>query len=234
MNTSSRNIDRVNAVFDDPNSVANAGLILVGTLIKRLGLEALINQRVRLDPKQPGAALPGRKVLTMVCAIIAGATHIDHVDILRSGSTRRVLPFRVMAPSTIGTFLRAFTFGHVRQLDAVADRVLQRVWRLGAGPGASEPLVIDVDSTIAQVHGKQKQGAAYGYTKQLGYHPIIATRAETGEILHAACAKDPPDRLAVWCVSSTNSSPGSAVAEQTARSRCEPTQGSGPGNSSTR
>lgn len=188
MSTASRNIDRYDALFDDPNSVANAGLILVGTLMKRLGLEALINEWVRLDPKQPGGAAPGRKVLTMVCAIIAGATHIDHVDVLRAGSTRRVLPFRVMAPSTIGTFLRAFTFGHVRQLDAVADRVLARAWGLGAGPG-SDPLVIDVDSTIAEVHGTQKQGAAYGYTKQLGYHPLLATRAGTGEIVHARMRK---------------------------------------------
>ena len=188
MSTSSRNIDRYDAIFDDPNSVSNAGLILVATLIKRLGLEGLINQWVRLGGRV-GGALPGRKVLTMVCAIVAGGTHIDHVDILRAGATHRVLPFRVMAPSTIGTFLRAFTFGHVRQLDAVADRVLQRVWRLGAGPASGEALVIDVDSTIAEVYGKQKQGAAYGYTKVLGYHPLLATRAGTGEILHARMRK---------------------------------------------
>ena len=188
MSTSSHNIDRIDALFDDPNSVSNAGMILVGTLIRKLGLKALINEWVRLDSTQPGAASPGRKVLTMLCAIIAGATHIDHVNVLRAGSTRRVLPFRVMAPSTIGTFLRAFTFGHLRQLDAVADRVLARAWRLGAGPG-SDPLVIDVDSTIAEVHGKQKQGAAYGYTKALGYHPLLATRAGTGEIVHARMRK---------------------------------------------
>ena len=188
MSRVSRNIDRYDVIFDDPNLVANAGLILVGTLIKRLGLEALINEWVQLDRTRPGAASPGRKVLTMVCAILAGATHIDHVNVLRAGATQRVLPFRVMAPSTIGTFLRCFTFGHVRQLDAVADRVLQRAWHLGAGPG-EEPLVIDVDSTIAEVHGNHKQGAAYGYTKQLGYHPLLATRAGTGEIVHARMRK---------------------------------------------
>jgi len=186
--TVSRNTDRIDALFDDPNLVGNAGLILAATLIKRLGLEALINERVRLGGRV-GGALPGPKVLTLVCAIIAGATHIDHVNILRAGATQRVLGFRVMAPSTIGTFLRAFTFGHVRQLDAVADRVLQRVWGLGAGPGAGEDLVVDVDSTIAEVHGHQKQGAAYGYTKPLGYHPLLATRAGTGEILHARMRK---------------------------------------------
>jgi hypothetical protein len=134
--TAPRGIDRIDVVFDDPNSVANAGLILAGTLIKRLGLETLINDWVRLTGRE-GGSRPGRKVLTMVCAIIAGATHIDHVDILRAGATQRVLPFRVMAPSTIGTFLRAFTFGHVRQLDAVADRVgetcVEPGWRPGVG-----------------------------------------------------------------------------------------------------
>jgi hypothetical protein len=188
VSTSSRTIDRIDAIFDDPRLVANAGLILAATLIKRLGLEALINQRVRLTGRE-GGSRPGRKVLTLVCAIIAGATHIDHVDILRAGATERVLPFRVMAPSTIGTFLRCFTFGHVRQLDAVADRVLQRVWSLGAGPAPGEALVIDVDSTITEVHGHHKQGAAYGYTRQLGYHPLLATRAGTGEVLHARMRK---------------------------------------------
>lgn len=188
MTTASRALDRIDATFDEPNLVANAGLLLVATLIARLGLEDLINTTVRLGDRE-GAARPGRKVLTLVCAIVAGATHIDHVDILRSGATRRVLAFTVMAPSTIGTFLRAFTFGHLRQLDAVVDRALQRAWSLGAGPEAGVPVVIDIDSTVTEVHGKQKAGAAYGYTRQLGYHPIIATLAGTGEVLHARMRK---------------------------------------------
>jgi len=186
--TASRALDRIDATFDEPNLVANAGLLLVATLISRLGLEDLINSQVRLGDRD-GAARPGRKLLTLVCAIVAGATHIDHVDILRAGATRRVLGFTVMAPSTIGTFLRGFTFGHLRQLDAVADRALQRVWSLGAGPAAGAPVVIDIDSTITEVHGKQKAGAYYGYTRQLGYHPIIATLAGTGEVLHARMRK---------------------------------------------
>ena len=88
-----------------------------------------------------------------------------------------------MAPSTLGTFLRSFTFGHVCQLDRVLGELLGRAWRAGAGPG-SERLVIDVDSFIRGVHGKQKQGATYGYTSKLGYHPLIATRAGAGEVLH--------------------------------------------------
>lgn len=188
MSTASRVLDRIEATFDNPAVVPNAGLLLVATLISRLGLEELINTTVRLGDRE-GAVAPGRKLLTLVCAIVAGGTHIDHVDMLRAGATRRVLGFTVMAPSTIGTFLRAFTFGHLRQLDAVADRVLQRAWSLGAGPAVGAPVVIDIDSTITEVHGHHKHGAAYGYTRQLGYHPLIATLAGTGEVLHSRMRK---------------------------------------------
>ena len=183
----SHGIDRVDVIFDEPNLVANAGLLLVATLSQRLGLEALIDSTVRLVGRV-GGARPGRKVLTLVHAMIAGASHIDHADMLRAGATAAVLAHRVMAPSTLGTFLRAFTFGHVRQLEAVIGRALERAGRLGAGPGAA-PLVIDVDSTICEVEGKHKQGAGYGYTHVLGYHPILATRADTGEVLHARMRK---------------------------------------------
>jgi hypothetical protein len=179
----SRGLDGVRVDFDDPHLVANAGLILVSTLAARLDLEALVNTTVRLVGKV-GGARPGRKVLTLVHSIVAGGSHIDHADVLRSGGTQAVLAHRVMAPSTLGTFLRAFTFGHVRQLEAVVGTALQRAWAAGAGPGPRR-LVIDVDSTICEVTGKLKQGAAFGYTKVLGYHPILATRADTGEVLHA-------------------------------------------------
>jgi hypothetical protein len=183
----SHGIERVGVSFDDPNLVANAGLILVGTLVLRLGLERLVNSTVRLGDRV-GGALPGRKVLTLVHAIVAGGSHIDHAEVLRSGASAAVLPHRVMAPSTLGTFLRAFTFGHVRQLEAVVGETLRRAWALGAGPGTGR-LVVDVDSTICEVAGKAKQGAAFGYTKVLGYHPILASRAGTGEVLHARMRK---------------------------------------------
>jgi hypothetical protein len=140
-----------------------------------------------------GGALPGRKVLTLVATILAGGSHIDHADVLRAGATQRVLPFRVMAPSTLGTFLRAFTFGHVRQLDKVIAEAIRRAWRMGAGPG-DQAMTIDLDSTVCEVHGKHKHGAAYGYTRQLGYHPLLATRAESGEILHARLRKGSSQR----------------------------------------
>jgi hypothetical protein len=188
----SHNIDRFGVVFDDPNLVANAGLVTVATLAVRLGLERLINQTVRLVGRV-GGANPGSKILTLVHMLVAGGSHIDHADMLRSGDTRRVLPFRVAAPSTLGTFLRSFTFGHVRQLDAVIAETLRRVWALGAGPGGDR-LVIDIDSTICEVHGYDKQGAAYGYTRQKGYHPLLASRADTGEVLHVRLRKGSSQR----------------------------------------
>src|SRR5215203_2956926 len=99
-------------------------------------------------------------------------------ELLRSGSTASVLGHRVMAASTVGTWLRSFTFGHVRQLDQVTGTILGRAWAAGAGPGDG-PVMIDVDSTICEVHGYHKQGACYGYTHRLGYHPLLATRADT-------------------------------------------------------
>ncbi len=99
-----------------------------------------------------------------------------------------MLPFRVVAPSTLGTFLLSFTFGRVRQLDAVIAETLRRVWDLGVGPGDGR-LVVDLDSTIVEVFGYDKQGAVYGYTNQKGYYPLIVSRADTGEILHARLRK---------------------------------------------
>jgi hypothetical protein len=192
VSSSSRTIERVCVTFDEPTLVADAGLIVPATLMVRLGLEALVNQVVRLRARI-GGARPGRKVLTLVAAILAGATHIDHADRLGAGATQRVLPLRVMAPSTLGTFLRAFTFGHIRQLDQVLAEVIRRAWSFGAGPGSAQ-MVIDLDSTICAVHGKKKHGAAYGYTHVLGYHPLLAVWAGSGEVLHARLRKGSSQR----------------------------------------
>jgi Transposase DDE domain group 1 len=183
----SRGIDRIEVTFDDPHLVANAGLLLVATLVVRLGLERLINETVDLSGRV-GGALPGRKVLTLVHSLVAGGSHIDHADVLRAGATQAVLSHRVMAPSTLGTFLRSFSFGHVRQLDRVLAEALRRAWSLGAGPG-TERMVVDLDSTICEVCGRAKHGAGYGYTKKLGYHPILAVWAATGELLHVRMRK---------------------------------------------
>ncbi len=174
-------------VFDDERAVANAGVMLPALLAQRLGVEALVDETVDLGDRD-GAAHPGRKVMTMISAMVLGADCIEDCDILRSGQTTAVLGHRVAAPSTLGTFLRAFTFGHVRQLDRVLGESLRRAWAVGAGPGGDR-LVVDVDSFVGEVHGYAKQGAGFGYTSQRGYHPILATRAGTGEVLHIRLRK---------------------------------------------
>ncbi|HEY2536117.1 MAG TPA: IS1380 family transposase [Solirubrobacteraceae bacterium] len=176
-------LDGMQVVFDDERVVSDAGVALVATLAGRLGIEGLIGQCVRLPRDRPGGANAGRKVMAVVFAMLLGADCIDDCEVLRAGRTCRLLGGWLPAPSTLGTFLRAFTFGHVRQLDRVLDRVLQRAWRAGAGPG-EERLVIDVDSFVGEVHGYQKQGVGFGYTKRRGYHPMLASRADTGEVLH--------------------------------------------------
>jgi hypothetical protein len=181
-------LDGLRVCFDDERAVSNAGVVLVATLAKRLGLEPLAGRLVRLRRDRPGAANAGRKVMALMFAMVLGADSIDDTEVLRAGRTRRLLGGWMPAPSTLGTFLRAFTFGHVRQLDALLGEALVRAWRAGAGPGEGR-LVIDVDSFVGEVCGRLKQGAAYGYTKLLGYHPILATRADTREVLHIRLRK---------------------------------------------
>ena len=176
-------LDGVQVKFDDERVVSDAGVMLVATVAQRLGIEALAGDLVRLRRDRPGAANPGRKVMALVFAMVLGADSIDDTGVLRAGRTGRLLGGWIPAPSTLGTFLRAFTFGHVRQLDALLAKALERAWHAGAGPGENR-LIIDVDSFVGEVCGPLKQGAGYGYTKLFGYHPILATRADTREALH--------------------------------------------------
>jgi hypothetical protein len=179
--------DRTAVVFDDERVVANAGVILPALLASRLGIESLVDDCVGLSARV-GGANPGRKVMTMISAMALGADCIEDCDVLRSGQTAVVLGHGVAAPSTLGTFLRAFTFGHVRQLDRVLAESVRRAWASGGGPGDGD-LIVDIDSFVGEVHGRGKQGAAFGYTHKLGYHPILATRAGTGEVLHIRARK---------------------------------------------
>ena len=174
-------LDGVRVVFDDRRAVSDVGIVLVAALAARLGIEALAQRVVRLGARV-GAANAGCKVMTLIYAMALGADCIDDCDVLRSGRLSALLG-RVAAPSTVGTFLRGFTFGHVRQLDRVLAESLRRAWAAGAGPGARR-LVVDVDSFVGEVHGHAKQGTGFGYTKRRGYHPLVATRADTGEVLH--------------------------------------------------
>ena len=121
-------LDQIAVRFDEQRLVSDAGLLLTGSLAERLGVERLVNDSVWLGRGVPGAALPGRKVMSLVHGMLAGADSIDDMNVLRAGSTGLVLGHAVMAPSTLGTFLRAFTFGHVRQLDHVLDESLSRAW----------------------------------------------------------------------------------------------------------
>jgi len=179
--------DASTVVFDDERVVANAGVMLSAVLADRLGIEGLIDRVVDLG-ERPGAANPGRKVMTLLSSMVLGADCIDDCGVLRSGQTSTVVGHAIAAPSTVGTFLRAFTFGHVRQLDKVLAETLARAWAAGAGPGDGR-LIADVDSFVGEVYGYDKQGAGYGYTRKRGYHPILATRAGTGEVLHIRARK---------------------------------------------
>lgn len=179
--------DSAAVVFDDERAVANAGVMLPAALATKLGIEALVEECVDLG-ERPGAPNPGRKTMTLLSAMALGADCIEDCEVLRSGRTAAVLPHGLAAPSTLGTFLRSFTFGHVRQLDRVLGAALARAWKAGAGPGSGR-LIVDVDSFIGEVHGYRKQGASFGYDGRRGYHPLLATRAETGEVLHIRTRK---------------------------------------------
>ena len=181
---SSHSLDRLEAAFDDDRLVPDAGLILPATLAHHLGLQELVDEHLDLGAR-PGRANVGDKFLTLVMSALAGGDHIDHADALRAGGTGRVLGFTVKAASTLGTFLRSFRWGHVRQLDRVSRELLARAWAAGAGPGAS-PLTIDLDSTICETYGLQKEGALHHtYTHVRGYHPLLAVAAGTGDVLMA-------------------------------------------------
>ena len=176
--------DGIQIAFDDHRLVANAGLLLPATLALRLGLSELADRYLDLG-NAPGRANTGDKLMTLVASALAGGDCIDDADALRAGSTGRVLGCKVKAPSTLGTFLRSFRWGHVRQLDRVSRELLARAWAAGAGPGDG-PLIIDIDSTICETYGLNKEGARHhGYTGQRGYHPLLAVVAGTGEVLMA-------------------------------------------------
>ena len=168
--------DRIHAAFDDHRLVANAGLLLPATLALRLGLGEMVDRYLDLG-NAPGRANTGDKLMTLVASALAGGDCIDDADALHSGGTARVLGCVVKAPSTLGTFLRSFRWGHVRQLDRVSRELLAQAWAAGAGPGDG-PLTIDLDSTICETYGLSKEGARHhGYTGQRGYHPLLAVAA---------------------------------------------------------
>ena len=181
---SSHSLDRLDTAFDDDRLVANAGLLLPATLATHLGLKEIVETHLDLG-QAAGRANVGDKLLTLVMSALAGGDCIDDAAALRAGGTAGVLGFAIKAASTLGTFLRSFRWGHVRQLDAVTRHLLARAWAAGAGPG-SAPFTIDLDSTICETYGLAKEGAVHhGYTGVRGYHPLLAVAAGTGDILAA-------------------------------------------------
>ena len=175
-------LDRIQIAFDDHRLVNNAGLILPATLALHLGLSQLVDRHLDLG-RAPGRANTGDKIMTLVASALAGGDCIDDADALRTGGTACTLGSVVKAPSTLGTFLRSFRWGQVRQLDRVSRELLARAWQAGAGPGDA-PFTIDLDSTICETYGLAKEGARHhGYTGARGYHPLLAIAAGTGDVL---------------------------------------------------
>jgi hypothetical protein len=180
---SSHSLDGIGVTFDDERLVADAGMVLPATLAQHLGLRELFDEHVDLGDA-PGRANVGHKAMTVIHSALAGGDSIDDCDALRAGSTQAVLGHGVLAPSTIGTFLRSFSWAHCRQLDKVAGEALARAWAAGAGPGDG-PVTIDVDSSICETYGLQKQGGTrFTYNHVRGYHPLFATVAGTAEVVH--------------------------------------------------
>jgi len=176
----SHTLGATTAVFDDPNLVASAGLVPLLALAESAGLCELAEQRLSV-PTDKGANA-GLKVASLVAGMLAGADSIDDMGLLRHGGMGRVFD-HPYAPSTLGSFLRAFTFGHVRQLDGVAARFLTALGRRAPllptyGPG--QRVLVDVDDTIIEVHGYAKQGAGFGYTRVRGLNALLATATTAG------------------------------------------------------
>lgn len=167
--------------FDDDTLLPNGGLAVAGLLAQRLGVTDLVDAGLAL--KGPAAANSGAKAATVIGSALAGGDYIDDVNILRAGATARLFD-DVRASSTVGTWLRTFRWAGVRQLDAITRTLLARAWAAGLGPDLDDDLVIDIDSTIVETYGLAKQGGVFAYTGVRGYHPLVASLADTGELLH--------------------------------------------------
>ncbi len=165
------------AVFDDRNLVSSAGLVPVLALAESAGLHELAGRHLTVATDKGSNA--GLKVASLVAGMVAGADSIDDMALLRHGGMGRVFA-RAYAPSTLGSFLRSFTFGHVRQLDAVASRFLTELAARAPVIGTDQQVMLDIDDTIIEVHGHAKQGSGYGYSGVRGLNALIATASTRG------------------------------------------------------
>src|SRR5215207_1531266 len=165
----------VSATFDEPNLVSAAGLVPLMALARRAGLRELADERMSV-PTDKGANA-GLKLSSLVAGMAAGADSIEDMALLRHGGMGKVFT-GAYAPSTLGSFLRSFAFGHVRQADAVASRFLLNLAEHTELLGRVEDsgtVLVDIDDTIVEVHGYQKQGAAFGYSGIRGLNALLAT-----------------------------------------------------------
>jgi hypothetical protein len=164
----------VSVVFDDPNLVSSVGLVPMLRLARSAGLDELAQSWLSVPTDKGSNA--GSKVMALVAGMLAGADSIDDMNVLRHGGMGRLFD-RAYAPSTLGSFLREFRFGHVRQLDAIASRVLVNL--ASAAPllqvRDGERVMVDLDDTIIEVHGHKKQGASFGYSGVRGLNALLAT-----------------------------------------------------------
>src|SRR3982750_171003 len=158
----------VDAVFDEANLVSCAGLAPVLAMAEQAGLSELLVEQLTVP--SPNAPV---KVTALLAGMLAGADSIDDMDLLRHGAMDRLFT-GARAPSTLGTFLRAFRLGHVRQLDAVAARLLaQLAVRTPLLPGGDRVAHVDIDDTVRATHGYGKQGAGYGYSGVSGLNALL-------------------------------------------------------------
>ena len=169
---SSHTAAAVSASFTDPNLIASAGLVPLMRLAERHGLPDLISQHVSMGVSE--GANPAGKVVTIVAGMCAGADSIDGLDMLRTGGMDKAFD-TIYAPSTLGSFLRVFTHGHVRQLQAATSRFTAGLIGTLGMLGDSDVIHLDIDSKVKQVYGPAKQGASFGYTKVRGLHFLIVT-----------------------------------------------------------
>jgi hypothetical protein len=178
----SHNLARVAMTFDDDTLLPNGGLTVAALLAQKLDITGLVDRHVTIDGQ--AGANGGAKAATVIASALAGGDCIDDVARLRAGASRRVFD-DTRAPSTVGIWLRAFGWAAVRQLDRVTRELLARAWAAGLGPDLDAPQTIDIDSTVCETYGLAKQGGEFAYTGVRGYHPLIASLADTGELLHA-------------------------------------------------
>jgi hypothetical protein len=172
----------VSVTFDDDTLLPNGGLAVAALLAQKLGVADLIDEHVAIGGE--AGANGGAKAATVIGTALAGGDCIDDARVLQAGATRRLFD-GVRAASTVGIWLRAFAWAAVRQLDRVTRELLARAWQAGLGPDLTADLTIDIDSTVCETYGLAKQGATgFAYTGVRGYHPLVASLADTGELLH--------------------------------------------------